>query len=87
MGTKNNPGEFDCYKNALPDEPMFHLLARDPSAPDLIRAWAARREIEIGEGLRPESDRALVSEARECAIEMRKWRENNHGKWRKPAAA
>lgn len=29
MGTKNNPGAFDCYANAEPDEPMFVLLARD----------------------------------------------------------
>lgn len=29
MGTKNNPGEFDCYANAAPDEPMFILLGRD----------------------------------------------------------
>lgn len=30
MGTKSNPTQFDCYANALPDEPMFILLARDP---------------------------------------------------------
>ena len=23
MGTKNEPGEFDCYAAAEPDEPMF----------------------------------------------------------------
>jgi len=28
MATKKNPGEFDCYANAGPDEPMFVLLAR-----------------------------------------------------------
>ena len=33
MGTKNNPGQFDCYRNAEPDEPMFVLLARDERAP------------------------------------------------------
>ena len=26
MGTKNNPGKFDCYANAKPDEPLFVLL-------------------------------------------------------------
>ena len=26
---KENPGRFDCYANALPDEPMFVLLARE----------------------------------------------------------
>lgn len=43
MGTKNNPGSFDCYANAEPDEPMFTLLARDPLAPGLVRIWAALR--------------------------------------------
>lgn len=33
MGTKNNPGAFDCYANAEPDEPMFVLLGRDKHAP------------------------------------------------------
>jgi hypothetical protein len=28
MGTKNVPGKFDCYANALPDEPTFVLLGR-----------------------------------------------------------
>ena len=28
MGTKNNPGRFDCYGNAEPDEPIFVLLGR-----------------------------------------------------------
>ena len=32
MATKNNPGKFDCYTNAEPDEPMFILLGRDPVA-------------------------------------------------------
>ena len=40
MGTKNNPGEFDCYENAEPDEPIFVLSARDPSAPLIVRQWA-----------------------------------------------
>lgn len=26
MGTKNNPGNFDCYANAEPDEPQLHKL-------------------------------------------------------------
>lgn len=41
MGTKNNPGKFDCYDAALPDEPMFVLLARDP----VVREWVRRRAI------------------------------------------
>lgn len=83
MGTKNNPGKFDCYANALPDEPMFVLLARDPSAPFLVTNWASRRLAEIKAGTRPESDRAMVDEADECARKMLEWRHFNDGAWRK----
>lgn len=82
MGTKKSPGMFDCYANALPDEPMFVLLARDPDAPDLIETWAQIREIAIQGGHRPFNDKLLVAEARECARNMREWRKFNDGKWR-----
>lgn len=67
MGTKNNPGEFDCYENAEPDEPMFVLLGRDRHAPGLVAAWAGMREAE-GE------DKAKVDEAFRCAEAMTAWR-------------
>ena len=44
MSTKTNPGTFDCYSKAGPDEEMFILLARDPIAPGLVAIWAAIRE-------------------------------------------
>ena len=74
MGTKNNPGQFDCYSNAAPDEPMFVLLGRDPHAPLAVERWAEDRETLIVMGVKPESDRALVEEARECAKAMRAYR-------------
>lgn len=83
MGSKNDPGEFDCYGNALPDEPMFILLARDPGAAFAVEAWADRRENLINIGTKPRSDMAMVEEARECAANMRKWRTENDGVWRK----
>lgn len=83
MGTKNNPGKFDCYANALPDEPMFVLLGRDPSAPELIEGWAGQRIYDIAVGRRPPSDMAMVEEAQDCAKAMRSWRAANNGKWRK----
>lgn len=86
MGTKNNPAEFDCYANALPDEPMFILLARDPAAPDIVEQWARGREWQINSGKKPETDRQMVAEALECAAKMREWRNQNDGEWRKPAA-
>lgn len=83
MGTKNNPGEFDCYDNALPDEPMFVLLARDPDFHRLVMEWAHRRSSDVQCGLRPQSDMALVAEAQACAFEGREWRRTHNGKWRK----
>jgi hypothetical protein len=70
VSTKNNPSLYDCYAKALPDEPMFILLARDPIAPDLIRQWAEQR-LEEGE------DREKVDEAFACADAMDKWRVAN----------
>lgn len=63
MGTKNNPGAFDCYANAAPDEPMFILLGRDPFAPLLVKLWAEMRR-------RTGEDEAKCLEAEKCAVDM-----------------
>lgn len=68
MGTKERPGEFDCYANALDDEPMFVLLARDPLAPVLVDMWAMLRQATRG-------DSTKVLEAEACAAAMREWAE------------
>lgn len=75
MGTKNDPGDFDCYANAEDDEPMFVLLARDPDAPFLVRTWAtlrADRKMNSPEGY--EGMDAKEEEARACATAMEAWR-------------
>jgi hypothetical protein len=77
MGTKNNPAEFDCYKNAEPDEPMFILLARDRSAPDIVREWAKKRRNLIILGEKPSEDLKMVEEAYQCAEKMEQWRATN----------
>lgn len=84
MGTKNNPGKFDCYHNALPDEPMFVLLARDPAAAGLVEDWASLRMHMIETGAAPATDRPMVQEALDCATKMVLWRKANDGAWRKP---
>lgn len=66
MGTKNNPGTFDCYANAEPDEPMFILLARDPLAPMLVRLWGEMRALTRGQS-------SKVTEAMNCAVLMEAW--------------
>jgi hypothetical protein len=83
MGTKNDPGKFDCYQRALPDEPTFTLLARDPDFFRLVKKWAKRRMKAIQCGDRPQADYALVGEAEKCAWEGQRWRVENLGKWRK----
>jgi hypothetical protein len=66
MGTKNNPGAYDCYVNAAPDEPMFILLGRDPCAPMLVALWATIRQ-QMGE------DQGKINEARQCMTAMAEW--------------
>lgn len=86
MSTKEKPGEFDCYKRALPNEPMFVLLARDPVAPQLIMMWAQQRARDINRGERPGSDAKIVTEAMDVAQAMIKWRMENNGKWHEDSA-
>ncbi len=73
MGTKLNPGKFDCYANAAPDEPMFVLLARDPLAPILVSLWADLRALTRG-------DDDKVAEARSCVFDMEIWNERDKRK-------
>lgn len=72
MGTKNNPGQFDCYAKAEPDEPLFVLLGRDKHAPTLVWLWATLRELD-------DEHPVTVEEARLCASEMMKWA-TDHGR-------
>lgn len=83
MGTKTNPGKFDCYQKALPDEPLFTLLARDPDFERLVNEWANRRVGAVRCGDRPKTDMPMVEEAWYCAINGAEWRKSNNGIWRK----
>lgn len=66
--TKNNPGKFDCYSKAEPDEPMFILLARDPASTRAIEAWIeARKEMGFDEAEK-------IREASDVAYKMEQWR-------------
>lgn len=77
--------ELDCYQRALPDEPKFTLLGRDPMFAHFIREWADHREREIKCGVRPKDDIAQVINARIIACEGEEWRRRNDGKWRDDA--
>ena len=80
MGTKLNPGDFDCYSNALNDEPMFVLLARDEKSPSIVRYWAQKYKEEkekasIKKRLTVEQYKKF-NEALDCADAMDTWRNN-----------
>jgi hypothetical protein len=69
MGSKNNPGKFDCYEKAHPDEPMFVLLGRDPAGAAVVRFWMDLR----AEFSNRDKDKAMLDEAAACAEAMDKW--------------
>ena len=76
------PGDGGCFDRRLPGEPTFTLLARDPSAPHVVKQWAYERERAIARGEKPETDRAQVEQARQLARDMEAWRKANDGAWR-----
>lgn len=73
MGTKRNPGQFDCYLKAERDEPIFTLRAKDPASPALVRSWANDRIRRIDAGDYPLADHVKVEEALACADAMEGW--------------
>lgn len=63
-----------CINRAEDNEPVFVLLARDASTPDLVRQWALGRMSEIQRGYKPISDMDMVTEALRFAFTMEAWR-------------
>lgn len=70
MGTKSNPGKHDCYAKAEEDEPMFTLLARDPTAASCVRHWVMSNIGEISHEKREEALRC----ARDMDVWQQEWR-------------
>ncbi len=68
MGTKLEPGMFDCHTKAQSDEPIFTLLARDPLAHVLVDLWAS-----LAHKHKPEK----IKEAKRVAQDMRDWHAKN----------
>lgn len=83
MGTKQKPNTYDCLASALPDEPYFVLLARDPHFAELVRLWADRRSSDVQCGERPLDDNPKVVEAYATARAGADWRRIRNGAWRK----
>jgi hypothetical protein len=70
VGSKTNPGKYDCYSVLEPDEPHFVIAGRDPAGGMVVRLWAFARSELIRQGKKPRSDYALVEEARTVADAM-----------------
>lgn len=66
MSTKSNPGSFNCYDRAEPDEPLFTLLGRDPAASFAVALWVRVRTMMFGGS-------EQVAEAAGCSEQMRDW--------------
>lgn len=65
--------QYDCLAKLEPDEPCFVLIGRDRASAAVIKVWATLWLQEIGLGLRPEEDRAQVSQALRIARDMEIW--------------
>ena len=64
-----------CLNRAADDEPIFTLRANDPTAPGVVRSWAARykwRKQVAGEW--DNRARAKYTEAMTLAREMEEWK-------------
>lgn len=70
--TKNSPGAFDYLSKAAPDEPMFILLGRDPTAARVLSFWTALR---VASGLNQATDEQ-IKEAQQCVGQMDDWARN-----------
>jgi len=74
MGTKDNPGKYDCYAKAAPDEPMFTLLGRDSDAAFIVRVWIHVKK-HVGD-----SSPEKLAEAEQCAKQLEDYYFKRHGR-------
>lgn len=62
VGTKFNPGPYDCYSKLYADEPYFLLRGKDETASELVRQWAQRA---AAQGCPPEKVQVALRRADE----------------------
>jgi hypothetical protein len=73
MWSKTNPGPFDRYAAAEPDEPLFVLRGSDPVSTLLVSLWTGVRNV-MGAN-RP--DEAL--DAIQCSLALEQWARSHGG--------
>lgn len=67
MSTKQEPGPFDGFERAAPNEPIFTLAAHDVLAAPLVREWVDRRRKAIlAADLPDEKERLELIQCREA---------------------
>lgn len=79
MGTKLEPGKYDCDAKAVDDEPKFTLLARDRLFVPLVERWAHERALEIDADIRADTpaEREQIDEAMDVVQQALAWRNRN----------
>ena len=83
MGTRANPGRYDCLAKAMHDEPYFVLIGRDDDAHDALLTWICKRLEAVLRDERSRDDLPQVREAFDCLIAMIAWR-NAHSRAGRP---
>lgn len=71
--TKTHPGSFRCWEAALPDEPVFVILGRDPAAPATLEFWAHERVRQ--DKTHTPDDKSRIAAAIDEAKDMAEWRQ------------
>lgn len=80
MGTKNNPGHYDCYAKLAEDEPYFVLRGKDPFGWLLVNLWCSIRTMMMRANASPkekENYQTKLREAKACAASMKSFAERH----------
>lgn len=79
--TKAEPGPFDGFERAEPDEPIFTLRSADSLAADLVMLWCEQRRAAIlaanFSDERRTAELIQVREAEEISFAMTEWRKGH----------
>jgi hypothetical protein len=73
MWSKTNPGPFDRYAEAEPEEPIFVLLGRDPVSTFLVSLWIGMHAV-----MRDNSPSAAL-DAVQCTLALEQWARTHGG--------
>ena len=81
MGTKNKPGQFDCWNKLWPDEPYFLIMGRDIALPDTVEFWRNIRRNFNDSGTQP-IERDVLREAEQVIVDAKAFRADVYLPWK-----